>query len=79
MAAALPQFFGSARHPCFEVSGDNRIEECIFSGGGGTQLFWGVNGVPRGFQNVGSRERIFLEKMGGGLGNENLKHLDLES
>ena len=21
MAAALPQFFGAARHPCFEVSG----------------------------------------------------------
>ena len=27
MAAALPQFFGAARHPCFEVSGisHNRI------------------------------------------------------
>ena len=23
MAAALPQFFGAARHPCFEVSGYN--------------------------------------------------------
>ena len=23
MAAALPQFFGAARHPCFEVSGQN--------------------------------------------------------
>ena len=22
MAAALPQFFGAARHPCFEVSGN---------------------------------------------------------
>ena len=24
MAAALPQFFGAARHPCFEVSGANQ-------------------------------------------------------
>ena len=28
--------------------------------------------VPRGFQNVGSRERIFLKN--GGLGNENLEN-----
>ena len=31
--------------------------------GGGTQLFFG-GCVPHGFQNVGSRERIFLEKRG---------------
>ena len=31
--------------------------------GGGTQLFLG-GCVPRGFQNVGSRERIFLENWG---------------
>ena len=31
--------------------------------GGGTQLFFGVY-VPRGFQKVGSRERVFLEKWG---------------
>ena len=30
---------------------------------GGTQLFFG-RCVPRGFQNVGSRERIFLVKWG---------------
>ena len=28
--------------------------------------------MPRGFQNVGSRERIFLEKWGG-LRNENFE------
>ena len=25
MAAALPQFFGAARHPCFEVSGHDCV------------------------------------------------------
>ena len=38
--------------------------------GEGTQLFFG-GCVPRGFQSVGSRERIFPEN--GGLGNENLQ------
>ena len=33
----------------------------IIRGGGGTQLFFD-GCVPRGFQNEGSRERIFLEK-----------------
>ena len=28
MAAALPQFFGAARHPCFEVS-DNNVENLL--------------------------------------------------
>ena len=31
--------------------------------GGGTQLFFG-RCVPRGFPKVGSRERVFLEKLG---------------
>ena len=39
--------------------------------GGATQLFLG-GCVPRGFQNVGSREPIFLKK-NGGLGNENFE------
>ena len=38
--------------------------------GEGTQLFFG-GCERRGFHNVGSRERIFLEN--GGLGNENLE------
>ena len=39
MAAALPQFFGPARHPCFEVSGKNKqikkdiLGHSIFEGG----------------------------------------------
>ena len=42
-------------------------------GGRGTQLSFFGGCVPRGFQNVGSRERIFLKN--GGLGNENLENL----
>ena len=38
--------------------------------GEGTQLLFG-GCVPCGLQNVGARERIFLED--GGLGNENLE------
>ena len=26
MVAALPQFFGAARHPCIEISGHNKPE-----------------------------------------------------
>ena len=44
---------------------------------GGTQLFFG-GCVPRGFQNVGSRERIFLYKMGV-FGTKIWKNLGLES
>ena len=40
--------------------------------GGALNFFLG-GCVPRGFQNVGSRERIFLKK-NGGLGNENLEN-----
>ena len=45
--------------------------------GEGTQLFFG-GCVPHRFQNVGSRERIFLKKMGV-LGTKILKNLGLES
>ena len=45
--------------------------------GGALNFFFG-GCVPRGFQNVGSRERIFLEKMGV-LGTKILKNLGLES
>ena len=43
----------------------------------GTQLFLG-GCVPRGFPNVWSRKRIFLEKLSG-FGNENFANLRLES
>ena len=45
--------------------------------GGALNFFFG-GCVPHGFPKVGSRERIFLEKLGG-LGNENLENLRLES
>ena len=41
----------------------------LYPGGALNFCFGGC--VPRGFQNVGSRERIFLKN--GGLGNENLE------
>ena len=44
---------------------------------GGTQLFFD-GCMPHVFPKVGSRERIFLEKWGG-LGNETLENLCLES
>ena len=46
-------------------------------GGGGALNFFLCGCVPRGFQNVGSRERIFL-KQNGGLGNENFRSRELE-
>ena len=43
-------------------------EYCLVSrlipGGGGALNFFFGGCVPRGFQNVGSREQFFLEKMG---------------
>ena len=46
-------------------------------GGGALNFFFG-GCVPRGFKNVGSRERIFLKKIGV-LRTKILKHLGLES
>ena len=56
--------------------GDHFIGTWARGGGGALNFFLG-GCVPRGFQNVGSRERIFLKKMGV-LGTKIWKILGLE-
>ena len=49
-------------HPHDTLQHDSKVGRAP-GGGGGTQIFFG-GCVPRRFQNVGSRERIFLENWG---------------
>ena len=54
---------GDSREKRLPETASRTLVGLLYTPGEGTQLFFG-GCVPRRFQNVGSRERIFLEKWG---------------